>query len=133
MRTILRYYLINLGALWFTSLVITGLTYSGGLPTLFKAGLVFTAINLVLLPLLKILLLPLNLLTLGFFAWVTNVLALYFLTRLVSDIHLTQFHFVGLSGGGFNIPSGDVSSFWTAILASLVIGLFTHFFHWLAH
>lgn len=133
MKTLLRYYLINLGALWFTSIIIKGLVYVGGIQTLFLAALVFALINLILLPLLKILLLPLNLLTLGFFAWVSNVLALYFLTRIVPNLHLTSFYFPGFSTGGFSIPATEVTVFWTAVIASLAIGLLTNFFHWLSH
>lgn len=133
MKTLLRYYLINLGALWFTSYLVPGFIYMGGFKTLFIAGAVFTLINIILVPLLKILLLPLNLLTLGFFAWVTNVLALYFLTRVVPNLQLTSFYFSGINIAGISIQGMDISSFWTAIIASLLIGMFTHFFHWLTH
>lgn len=113
-------------------MVVTGFVIDGGVQTLLKAALVFALINLILLPLLKILLLPLNLLTLGFFAWATNVLALYFLIRIVPSLHLTSFYFSGINGMGLAISGMEVSAFWTAIIASLVIGIFTHFFHWLS-
>lgn len=133
MKTLLRYYLINLGALWVTSQIVPGFILDGGITTLLKAAVVFTAINLILVPVLKILLLPLNLLTLGLFAWVVNVLALYVLVRLVPSLHLTPFYFSGYQLGGFIIPSSDLSAFWTAIFSALVIGIVTHFFHWLSH
>lgn len=133
MKTLIRYYLINLGALWLTSTLVSGFVYEGGLPTLLKAALVFALINLILLPLLRILLLPLNLLTLGFFAWVTNVLALYFLVRIVPNLHLTSSYLPGMQVGGFSIQAISLSAFWTAVIASLVIGVVTHFFHWLSH
>lgn len=133
MKTILRYYLINFGALWLTSQIVPGFVYDGGITTLFKAGLVFTGINLILVPVLKILLLPLNLLTLGFFAWVANVIALFVLIKLVPNLHVTSFYFSGYYIGGFIIPATDLSAFWTAIIVSLVIGAITHFLHWLSH
>lgn len=133
MKTLLRIFLINLGALYFTSSIIPGFTYIGGVVTLLVAGLVFTIINIILVPLLKILLLPLNLLTLGFFAWVTNVLALYFLTKVVTSLQITSFYFPGFEANGFSIPPLDISAFWTTVIASLLIGFFTHFFHWLTH
>ncbi len=132
MKTLLRYYLINLGALWFTSQVVPGFVFDGGLMTLLKSAVVFTLINLLLVPVLKVLLLPLNLLTLGLFSWVINVLALYALVRLVPNLHLTSFYFSGFNLGGFTIPAMDLSAFWVAMLGALVIGLITHFFHWLS-
>lgn len=131
MKHILRYYLINLVALYFTTQIIKGVVYEGGYPTLALAGLIFTGINLVLVPLLKILLLPLNLLTLGMFSWITNVVALYALTTILPSFKLIPYDFPGASINGFIIPAAYLSTFWVAISASFLIGFFTHFFHWL--
>jgi putative membrane protein len=133
MKTLLRYFLINLVALWATTQVMTGLSYTGGVKTLLIGVIVFTAINFVLVPLLKVLLLPLNLLTLGFFAWLTNVLALYALTNFVPQFRLTPYSFAGVNSGGFIIPAVDLSTLWVAIIASLLIGAITHFLQWLVH
>lgn len=96
-------------------------------------ALVFMLINLILVPLLKLLLLPLNLLTVGIFAWVTNVLALYALTTIVSDFQLTPYTFPGFSGNGLTISSYELSPFLVAIAASFLIGTATHFLQWLSH
>lgn len=133
MKSLLRYFLINLVSLWATSEVIKGLYYEGGFRSLLIAAAAFTAINLILIPLLKILLLPLNLLTLGVFAWLTNVLALYALTQVVPEIHLMPYYFPGVKYGGFSIPAVDLTTFWVAVVASLMIGLITHFLNWLVH
>lgn len=133
MKTLLRYVLINITSLWITTKIIPGLTYTGGFKTLLIGGVAFAIINIILVPLIKVLLLPLNLFTLGFFAWLTNVLALYALTTVVSGFHLTPYKFEGIVYGGFTIPPTDLSTFWVAVLASLSIGLTTHILQWLAH
>ena len=133
MKTLLRYYLINLASLWVTTQIIPGLTYSGGVMTLLTGGLVFTIINIILVPLLKILLLPLNILTLGIFASLTNVLALFVLTKMVSAFTLTPFYFAGFSANGISITSIHLNTLWVAVLASLTIGIITHFLQWLSH
>lgn len=133
MKTILRYFFINTTSLWITSQLIAGLTYTGGIKTLLIGGIVFTLINFFLVPLLKILLLPLNLLTLGFFAWLINVLALYALTAMISEFHLVPFRFAGFTYNGFLIPDLNLSVFWVAVAASLMIGIITHFLQWLIH
>lgn len=132
MKTLFRYFLINLASLWITTKLIPGLTYSGGVRSLFIGAFAFMVINFILVPLLKILLLPLNLLTLGFFAWVTNVVALFALTT-ISDFELIPYYFSGYTINGFIIPSADLSTFWVAVLASLLIGFITHFLQWLSH
>lgn len=133
MKTVLRYFLINLTALWLTTQVVTGLSYDGTFRTLILGGAVFTIINFILVPLIKILLLPLNLLTLGFFAWLTNVIALYALTKAVSGFGLGPFLFDGFIYNGFTIPPLEFSTFWTAVLASFLIGVITHLLQWLSH
>lgn len=133
MKTLLRYFLINLGALWIVTKIIPGLTYSGGAKSLIVGSLVFMLINMILVPLLKILLLPLNLLTLGFFAWITNVLALYALTTMVSDFGLVPYTFAGLNASFLIIPPYELSAFLVAVVASFLIGIITHFLQWLAH
>lgn len=133
MKSLLRYFLINLVALWATAQIIQGFEFDGGVRTIVIASLVFTAINIILLPLLKILLLPLNLLTLGLFSWLTNVLALYALTNVVTDFKLLPYYFPGWTANGFSIPAVDLTTFWVAVLASFLIGFFSHFLHWLSH
>ncbi len=89
-------------------------------------------INLILVPLLKVLLLPLNLLTLGLFAWITNVMAIYALTT-VSDFQLVPYTFSGFNFNGFVIPPYELSPFLVAVAASFLIGLITNFLQWLTH
>lgn len=133
MKRLLRYFLINLTALLVTTRVVTGLTYTGGIRSLLVGALVFMLINLILVPFLKILLLPLNLLTLGLFAWIVNVLALYALTSIVSEFKLLPFTFAGLTWNGISIPAYDLSPFLVAILASFLIGFIVNFLQWLTH
>lgn len=133
MKTLLRYFLINTVSLYLTTEAIKGLSYSGGFQTLLIGGLAFTGINLILIPLLKVLLLPLNLLTLGLFAWLTNVLALYALTTAVPQFRLAPYNFPGFEYQGFVIPAVYLSTLWVAFISSFMIGILTHLLHWLMH
>ncbi len=133
MKTLLKFFLINFVSLLITTNLIPGLTYSGGVRSLLIGALAFMLINLILVPLLKILFLPLNLLTLGLFAWLINVLALYALTTVVSDFALVPYNFPGASIGGFTVPATELTTFWVAVVASFMIGLITHFLQWLSH
>lgn len=130
MKKLLRFYLINLVSLWITTQVIKGLVFTGGIQSLLLGALAFALINMILVPLLKILLLPLNLMTLGLFSWITNVVALYVLTTLVPSFRLIPYNFPGFSTNGFIIPSVNLSPLWVAVLASFLIGVITNFLHW---
>lgn len=133
MKTLLRYFLINLVSIYATTRYLPGLTYTGGIKSLLIGAGAFMLINFILVPLLKILFLPLNLLTLGLFAWVINVLALFALTTIVSDFQLLPYSFPGAAIAGITIPAMELTSFWVAVIASLMIGVITHFLQWLVH
>lgn len=133
MKALLRNFLINLASLWLATRLISGVYFEGGFKTLLIGAFVFMLINFLLVPLLKLLFLPLNLLTLGIFGWLINVLALYALTTFVSGFKISSFVFAGFFSGGFSIPPVEISAFWTAVLASFVIGAVTHFLQWLSH
>lgn len=133
MKTLLRHFLINFVSLYGTTTLIPGLTYTGGIKSLAFGALIFMLINFFMVPLLKLLFLPLNILTVGLFAWVINVIALYALTTIVSDFALIPYTFPGAEFLGINIPPTELTTFWVAVIASFLIGVITHFFQWLAH
>jgi len=133
MKTLLRYFLINLVSLYVTTRYLPGLVYTGGIKSLAVGALAFMLINFILVPLLKLLFLPLNMLTVGVFAWLINVLALYALTTIVSDFQLIPYSFPGGAFFGMTLPATVLSTFWVAVVASLMIGIMTHFLQWLAH
>lgn len=133
MKKLLRYFLINLVSIFITTRYIQGLSYTGGIKSLMIGAFVFMLINFLLVPLLKVLFLPLNLLTVGLFAWLINVLALYTLTSIVSDFVLQPYSFPGMNIAGITIPAMELTSFWVAVIASLMIGVVTHFLQWLSH
>lgn len=133
MRKLIRIYLVNFVSLYITTNYIQGLTVNGGIKSMAFGALIFMLINFLLVPLLKILFLPLNLLTVGLFGWLINVLALYALTTIVTDFALKAYFFPGATVLGLTIPAMQLSTFWVAVLASLMIGIITHFLQWLAH
>lgn len=118
-------------ALSLASKFVPGLVLDGGIKTLALSGAIFMLINILVVPVLKLMFLPLNLLTLGFFSWVVNVLALYLLTSVVPQLKLIPFTFPGANLGGFVIPQTELNVLYVAILASFVIGFTSHFIHWL--
>lgn len=131
MKTILRHFFITVAALWGTSQLLPGLSISGGWQGLFASSIAFMLINILVVPLLKILLLPLNILTLGFFTWASNILALYVLVSIVPHIKINSYQFPGVNMGGVNVDPMLLSSLVVVVLSSFSIGLISHFLYWL--
>lgn len=132
MKRHLRVFLFNLLALSWVTKLLPGVSYSGGYQTIVFASLVFTLVNLFVKPLLNILLLPINLLTLGLFRWLVNVLTLYLVVMIVPQFKISGFFCQGLTYYGFIIPKMYLSIFSVYILASCLISLITTFLLWLS-
>lgn len=131
MKSVFRNYLINLGAIYATTQILPAVSILGGAKGLLIGALAFMIANILLVPLLRVLLLPLNLLTLGLFAWLSNVLALYFLVNVVPYFRVTNYAFPGIYWEGFSIPGADLSIFQVVIITSFLIGFIIHFTNWL--
>lgn len=127
----LKLLLINSTSIWLVSQVVAGLTLQGGIQVLFTAGLVLTLVNLAIRPLINLLLLPINLITLGAFRWLVNVLVLWLVTLIVPQFKIDAFMFPGFAWQGFIIPSLWLGKFWVFVLSSFLISLVTSFFLWL--
>jgi putative membrane protein len=130
MKKQLRSFLITLASLLAAAWLVPTVDFQQGAKTVLLAALVLTIVNLVVKPIINILLLPVNLLTLGFFRWLVNVFAFYLVILLVPQIKITPFQFPGYSYQGFTIPSISFSFFWTLVLISFIIGFTTSFLYW---
>ena len=87
------------------------------------ASIVFVLFNLILTPIIKLLLLPINLLTLGLFRWLTNVLVLYLFDLSYDGIRIVSFTYPGFSSAFISLPGGPLNLFWVLVLASLLMSL----------
>lgn len=99
--------LINAAALWVAIQLVDGIEYRGSWWSLLLVALVFGILNASIRPLLKLLSLPVIILTLGLFIFVINALMLL-LTGWVS----------GLFNLGFY-----VQGFWDAFFGGLIVSI----------
>lgn len=79
---VLLRWVLNAFALWLTSVIVPGI-HADGVGATFVAALVLGILNALLRPILMLLTLPINLLTLGLFAFVINGLMLELTSALV--------------------------------------------------
>jgi len=132
MKKLLRILAINFFALWLISRIFpTAISYQGNWQTLFWSAAALGLVDFAIKPLVKLLLLPITILTLGLFRWVINVLGLYLVTVLVPGFSIQAFAFPGFSYQGFVIPSFSASILYAYIIISFTLSLITSFIHWL--
>jgi len=131
MKTLIRSFLINFGALWLVSQLFSGIVFTQGYETLAMAALALGLFNLLVRPILNIFFLPLNLLTMGTFRWLVNVATLYLVTIVVPGFSITAFSFTGFVYSEMAIPAFSVAGIPALILTSFVLSLISSFFYWL--
>lgn len=131
MRVFLRNVLFNSFTIFLISQALSGVKVSGGLPTYILGGLALTLLLIILRPVLNILSIPLNLLTLGMFSFLTNIIIFYALTVLVSGISISSFTFGGLNYAGFIIPKIYFNTLFAFALVSFLQSFIFSFITWL--
>jgi putative membrane protein len=100
-KFILRW-LVNFLGLWAAAELMTGsIDYNDKLRVLIVAALIFSLVNAIIRPLVILLSLPAIVLTLGLFTLVINAFMLFLVTKIYPSFHLR--------------------SFWTAIIATIII------------
>lgn len=132
MKKYLRFFLFNLVSLWLVTNIVAGFTYGNDYLILIKSAAFLTLINLLIKPLINLLLLPINLITLGTFRWLGNVIALFLVTMFVPQLKIASFTFPGFIYQGFIIPSLHLTVFWVLFAASFIISLTYSFLLWLS-
>jgi len=100
---ILVNWLISAAAIGIAAYILPGVHIQGGVWTLLVLAIVLGLINAVLKPILKLLTLPITILTLGLFSLVINALLILLATAIV--------------------PGFVVDGFWWALLFSIVLSL----------
>ena len=102
-RFLVRWLICSLGLFIAAGLLGSHITYNSKLHVILIAGLVLAIINAVIRPIVVILSLPAILFSLGLFMIVINGFMVFLVSKLYTQLHVTNF--------------------WAAILAGMIIGL----------
>jgi putative membrane protein len=116
MKSFVRAIVTTILSILLLSWVLPGLSIANTL-TLILAGVVLAILNMTVRPFLKIIFLPINLVTLGLFGWVINVIVLYLAMWLVPGFQIEPFTLFGFA---FN-------EFWSVVVVSFLLSLIQTF------
>ena len=130
MKGLIRGFFLSGLVLYLSVLIYPGMVYDGKVETLVIAAIALMLLNRIVKPLIKLFLLPINLITLGLFRWVAHVLTLFLLTRIVSGFGVVGFIFSGWESNGFVVPMFEVSTLMSYVLGSITIGLIASSIAW---
>lgn len=128
-----RNFVVSLLSFLVVAFYYPGFDFGDNFGTLAIAACIFASLTLFVRPLLKLLMLPFNLLTFGVFSFVTNVIIIYAVGYLVTNFKIVSFHFSSVSFQGFSIPAYDLNVLTSALVASFLIGWIAAILHWIFH
>jgi putative membrane protein len=132
LRLLLRSVAINLAGVYIAFSILSGVvSYVGGVKTLLSAAALIVVVNLVVRPIVNLLLLPINLITVGLFRWVANLATLYIVVHFIPNIQIAAFTFPGLKTPFLIIPSIHFSAFGAYLVATLTLAAVFHLLYWL--
>lgn len=131
-KGLIRAVLINGVALYLVSQYILGFHLTFGLKSLAVVTLVFTAIHLLVKPVLKMILGTLNFATFGLISLILDVGILYGLTAILPQISFSNWNFAGLEYFGFTVPVYNFNALGSTIVSAILINLVRTFLNYLA-
>lgn len=121
MKKIIQEIIIGVVSLYLTSLLLTGLHVEGGFQTFLIGGLFLAIGEYILKPVIGLITLPFNVLTVGLFSSLSNLAILYLITNLYPNIRIEAFQFNEISFYGFSVPNFYASIILSYILISATI------------
>jgi putative membrane protein len=131
MKFFLKAVFVNGISLALVSYIFAGLSYGGDLGVLLVASVIFAIINFFLKPIIKLFLLPINLISLGLLGWLTGVFCLLVLTIFIPQIQIKSFQYSGYSFAGFTLPPFYFTTLFSLVMASFLLSLTSSFIYWL--
>lgn len=123
MRSLIVKIVATMVSFYITASLIAGFRIDPSWQSYLISALIFLLFNLLVTPLIKLLLLPINLLTLGLFRWITQVIVIYLFDVLYTGITISSYYFAGFSTSVLALPAGNISAFWVYCLSALVMSV----------
>lgn len=109
---LLQPFIVTVLALWLLSYLVPTITITNW-AALLVASLVMVLLNALVKPLLKLIFLPINIVTLGLFSVVINVVMLWLVTYLVPGFEISNMIVLGV----------HLNQFLSILFASVLIGM----------
>jgi len=109
--------------LYTTNLFWGNISFSQNLSILLQASLVLTIFENIVKPLLKLLLLPITIITLGLVRLLINTLGLYMVEYFITNFQISNINTVAQNFFGLTIPPINIYNFWAYLVTSLTINI----------
>lgn len=132
MKRFLRIFIVESVTLYLVTLITTGLLFKDGMSGLLETAIGLAIAALFVRPIVNLFLLPLNLLTFGFFRFLTNAITLFLVDLVLTQFSVGAFFFKGYPGTLIALPSVGFPAGPLSYLAfSFLLSLISSVIYWL--
>ncbi len=131
MKYLFRKYCLVTLSLVITGLLIPALTFGPQKYDLFYDAFILFLLFLIAKPIVNILMLPINILTLNLSRWLINILLIYLWKFIVPEVKIGSWNFEGLNLGSINLSQINFNGWQTTVLVAVFLTLLMQFITWL--
>ncbi len=131
MKLLFKHIAINYLTLYLSASIYAGFSIVSNIQVIFIASVLWLLLNKIVKPIIKLLLLPINIITLGLFSWLVSVITLFLLQVLIAGINIQPHYFTGFNYQGFIIPAFHINLIFSYLLTSTLINSIHSIILWL--
>lgn len=128
MKKLIRIFSREVAALFIVTSIASGIVFENYLEGIIITGVALAIATYVVKPVVNMLLLPINLATLGLFKFISHAITLFIVDVALTQFQVTGFHFAGLTARFLDIPpvdfgGGPLAYFAFSLLLFVIISL----------
>ena len=131
MKTLLKKYFVITVSIYLLTQIIPSINISGRWHGLFYSSFILSILLYVAQPIINLLMLPLNLLTLNLTSWLLNIIILYIWTLLVPEVHVTSWQANAGNIGPISFSSFYLAYWQVIVVAGIALTFIIQFIKWL--
>ena len=131
MKQILKKYFMVTTAVFVLSEIIPSFQIAGSYNNLFYATFILSLLFYIAKPIINLIMLPINILTLNLAAWLVNILIIYFWTIFVPEVKIQSWQFSGLQLGVISLYPFNFAAWQVIIIISISLTIIIQFLEWL--
>jgi len=110
-------------AIYLLTQIVSGFKVGNGWNGLFYSSLVLSILMFIAKPLIDLIMLPINILSLNLVSWLFNILLVYLWSLLVRNVSFAPFNFPQVSAGPLLISSFLMVKWQVIVLSSIILTL----------
>lgn len=131
MKFIFKRYLLTVVSIFITTQFVGAFSLNNGWYGLFYASFILSILFYIVAPILNLIMLPVNLITLNLSSWIVQILIFYLWTIMVSQVQVTAWKFTGIHLGPIILSGVNLLKWQVIILLAFVFIVINKLLNWI--